>query len=143
MEETKKDTRYEMTPEKETLYYRTKLVEEFVSQKKLLSQLEGRVEKIKKELSALVDAEGERDENGHIWLNIGGHELKRERRVSKTFNSTSAEEWAREQGLWDSVKEVIERISEDKVLGLAWDNKELLPVVQSFYTEKETWAFKA
>ena len=76
-------------------------------------------------------------------MNIGGHELKRERRVSKSFNSTQAEEWAREQGLWDDVKEVIERLSEDKLLQLAWEDKALLTTVQTFYTEKETWAFKA
>lgn len=125
----------------ETFY--TKLVEEFVSQKKLLSQLEARVDKIKKELSTVVEEFGTKDDSGHIWLNVGGHELKRERRVSKTFNATQAEEWARSQGLWDDVKEVIERISEDKLLGIAWNDKSLLPTVQNFYTEKETWAFKA
>jgi len=123
--------------------YLTKLVEDFVSQKKLLSQLETRVDKIKKELSTVVEQHGTPDDSGHIWLNIGGHELKRERRVSKSFNATQAEEWAREQGLWDNVKEVIERLSEDKLLQLAWEDKALLTTVQTFYTEKETWAFKA
>ena len=121
----------------------TKLVEDFVSQKKLLSQLETRVDKIKKELSTVVEQHGTPDDSGHIWLNIGGHELKRERRVSKSFNSTQAEEWAREQGLWNDVKEVIERLSEDKLLQMAWEDKALLTTVQTFYTEKETWAFKA
>lgn len=122
--------------------YLTKLVEDFVSQKKLLSQLETRVDKIKKELSSVVDQHGTPDDNGHIWLNIGGHELKRERRVSKSFDTVSAEQWAREQGFWAEVVEVIERISEEKVAALAWNNKDLLPIVQTFYTEKETWAFK-
>jgi hypothetical protein len=121
----------------------TRLVEDFVSQKKLLSQLETRVDKIKKELSTVVEQHGTPDDSGHIWLNIGGHELKRERRVSKSFNSTQAEDWAREQGLWDDVKEVIERLSEDKLLQMAWEDKALLTTVQTFYTEKETWAFKA
>lgn len=123
--------------------YLTKLVEDFVSQKKLLSQLETRVDKLKKELSTVVEQHGIPDDSGHIWLNVGGHELKRERRVSKSFNSTQAEEWAREQGLWNDVKEVIERLSEDKLLELAWKDKALLPTVQTFYVEKETWAFKA
>lgn len=123
--------------------YLTRLVEDFVSQKKLLSQLETRVDKMKKELSTVVDEYGTPDDSGHIWLNVGGHELKRERRVSKSFNSEKAEEWAREQGLWNDVKEVIERLSEDKLVGLAWNDKTHLPMVQTFYTEKETWAFKA
>lgn len=123
--------------------YYTRFVEEYVSQKKLLSQLEAKVEKMKKELSSVVDELGTPDDSGHVWLNIGGHELKRERRVSKSFNSQEAEAWSKEQGVWDDVKEVIERISEDKLLGLAWSDKSLLPVIQGFYTEKEVWAFKA
>jgi len=123
--------------------YYTKMVEEFVSQKKLLSQLEARVDKLKKELSTVVEQHGTPDDSGHIWLNVGGHELKRERRVSKTFNVGTAEEWAKENGLWDDVKEVVERLSEDKLLAVAWNDKSLLPTVQSFYVEKETWAFKA
>ena len=123
--------------------YYTKMVEEFVSQKKLLSQLETRVDKLKKELSTVVEQHGTPDDNGHIWLNVGGHELKRERRISKTFNVGTAEEWAKENGLWDDVKEVVERLSEDKLLAVAWNDKSLLPIVQSFYVEKETWAFKA
>lgn len=123
--------------------YYTKMVEEFVSQKKLLSQLEARVDKIKKELSTVVEQHGTPDDSGHIWLNVGGHELKRERRVSKTFNATTAEQWAKENGLWDDVKEVVERLSEDKLLAVAWNDKSLLPTIQGFYVEKETWAFKA
>lgn len=123
--------------------YYTKMVEEFVSQKKLLSQLEARVDKLKKELSTVVEQHGTPDDSGHIWLNVGGHELKRERRVSKTFNVGTAEEWAKENGLWDDVKEVVERLSEDKLLAVAWNDKSLLPTIQSFYVEKETWAFKA
>jgi len=123
--------------------YYTKMVEEFVSQKKLLSQLEARVDKIKKELSTVVEQHGLADDSGHIWLNVGGHELKRERRVSKTFNATTAEQWAKENGLWDDVKEVVERLSEDKLLAVAWNDKSLLPTIQGFYVEKETWAFKA
>jgi len=123
--------------------YYTKMVEEFVSQKKLLSQLEARVDKIKKELSTVVEQHGTPDDSGHIWLNVGGHELKRERRVSKTFNAANAEQWAKENGLWDDVKEIVERLSEDKLLAVAWNDKSLLPTIQGFYVEKETWAFKA
>lgn len=131
-----------MSEQLDEAYY-TKMVEEFVSQKKLLSQLEARVDKIKKELSTVVEQHGTPDDSGHIWLNVGGHELKRERRVSKTFNATTAEQWAKDNGLWDEVKEVVERLSEDKLLAVAWNDKSLLPTIQGFYVEKETWAFKA
>ena len=123
--------------------YYTKVVEEYVSQKRLLSSLETKVDKLKKELSAVVDSWGTPDDNGHRWLSIGGHELKRERRVSKNLDATSATQWAKDNGYWDDIKEIVEVMSESKLTALAWENKELLPTVQAFYVEKETWAFKA
>ena len=51
--------------------------------------------------------------------------------------------WAKETGHWDEIKEVVEMLSEDKLLGLAWNNKELEEVIQGFYSERESWAFKA
>lgn len=123
--------------------YIARLATEFKDQKKLLATLEARVEKMKKELSGYVEEFGMPDDSGHLWLTVAGVELKRERRVSKSFDTGSAENWAKENDLWDEVKEVVERLSEDKLVALAWKNKEIAPTVQSFYVEKETWAFKA
>jgi hypothetical protein len=74
---------------------------------------------------------------------VGEHKLKRERRVSNIFDAEACEAWAKEQGLWDKVSEVVERLVEDKVLGLAWDQPDLRDTVNGFYKERETWAFKA
>jgi hypothetical protein len=65
--------------------------------------------------------------------------------VSRSFDANSAEAWAKENGLWEELKQVvvIESISEDALLGYAWKNKDASDTVQSFYVEKETWAFKA
>ena len=68
--------------------------------------------------------------------------LKRERRVSKTFDAANCEEWAKTTGLWDQVSEVVELLSEDKVLALAWDEPEIRAEIERFYLEKVTWAFK-
>lgn len=124
----------------------THFVQDYVMQKKTLTALEAKVSKMKKELSDLVDEYGTPDDSGHRWLNVGTYELKRERRVSKSFDVSAAEMWARSKGLWDAVKEVIpehEVLSEDKLVGYAWKHKEFATDVQGFYTEKETWAFKA
>jgi hypothetical protein len=37
---------------------------------------------------------------------------------------------------------VIERLSEDKVLALAWDDSRVRSEIDAFYVERETWAFK-
>ena len=101
-----------------------------------------RADNLKKELSDLVDTEGYEGDNGHLWYEIGDYKLKRERRVSKSFDLDECEQWARSTGLWDSVKEVVESVSEDKVLALAWDDPEVREAIERFYKEKETWAFK-
>lgn len=122
--------------------YLQRLTEEFKKSKEALESLEKRHNDMKKELTEAVISHGSVDNNGHIWLEIGDFKLKRERRVSRSFDTNRATEWAKENGYWDDVKEVIEVLSEDKVLGLAWTNDDLKDTVQSFYTEKEVWAFK-
>ena len=130
-----------MSTEIDTSYLQ-RLTEEFKKSKAALDSLEKRHNEMKKELTEAVTTHGVADNNGHIWLEVGDFKLKRERRVSRSFDTERATEWAKENGYWDDVKEVIEVLSEDKVLGLAWTNNDLKDTVQSFYTEKEVWAFK-
>lgn len=123
--------------------YLERLAEEYKKSKEALAVVEKRTNDMKKELSVAVEQFGIADDKGHLWLQVGDLNLKREKRVSRSFDSQSAEQWARDNGHWDDVKEVIEVLSEDKILGLAWTQKELEETIMSFYIEKESWAFKA
>jgi hypothetical protein len=123
--------------------YLERLAEEYKKSKDALALIEKRTNDMKKELSVAVENFGTPDDKGHIWLTVGDLNLKREKRVSRSFDTASAEQWARDNNLWDDVKEVIEVLSEDKILGLAWSDKSLEDIIMSFYTEKESWAFKA
>lgn len=123
--------------------YLERLAEEYRKSKDTLTLIEKRTNDIKKELSVAVEKFGDADDKGHLWLTVGDMILKREKRVSRSFDATSAENWAKEKGIWDDVKDVIEVMSEDKLLGLAWNNKELEETIMAFYVEKESWAFKA
>jgi hypothetical protein len=123
--------------------YAVKLVTEFQNHKTMLETTQKRVDAYKKELNDMLIAHGKPDDKGNLWINTSGFEIKRERRVSKTFNTSAAEAWAKENGHWDTVKEVIEVLSEDKLLGLAWNNEEIQEKVKTLYVEKETWALKA
>ena len=122
--------------------YNLRLVEEYKSAKDLADSSKKRADALKKELSDLVESEGYEGDNGHLWYEIGDYKLKRERRVSKSFDLDECEQWAKSTGLWDEVKEVVELVSEDKVLALAWDDPEVREAIERFYKEKETWAFK-
>jgi hypothetical protein len=123
--------------------YAIKLVTEFQNHKAMLETTQKRVDAYKKELNEMLIAHGKPDEKGNLWINTSGFEIKRERRVSKTFNADAAEAWAKENGYWETIKEVVEVISEDKLLGLAWNNEDVQEKVKTLYVEKETWALKA
>ena len=122
--------------------YVSKLVSEFQNHKSMLEATQKRLDGFKKELTEILDAHGKPDDKGNLWINLPSCEIKRERRISKTFNASAAEAWAKENGFWDIVKEVIETVNEGLLLGLAWDNDEIQEKVKSFYVEKETWALK-
>lgn len=123
--------------------YLKRLVEEFRNSKEAINTMTKRQDSMKKELIQAIQDNGYMDEKGNFWLEVGDTEIKYERRASVSLDIAAAIAWCKENGHWDDVKEVIETLSEDKLLGLAWINPDLQDTVQSFYTTKETWAFKA
>lgn len=123
--------------------YTRRVVEDYKNHKSMLEQTQKRADALKAELTEMLVAYGNPDEKGNIWIDLGDVELKRERRISRSFNSSAAEAWAKENGYWDTVKEVVEVLSEDKLLGLAWNSEDIQEKVKTFYVEKETWALKA
>lgn len=123
--------------------YYERLAEEFKKSKEAIDNLTKRHNAMKAELVEAIKENGYEDDKGHMWYKVGGLELKYERRVSRSFNSEAAEQWARGLGIWDDLKKVVETIDEDKLLGYAWNHKDQEDVIQGFYNEKETWAFKA
>lgn len=118
------------------------LLQSYQNQKEFADRLMARVDEMKKDLIKRVEAQGFTDDRGHQWLNAGEHLLKRERRVSVSFNTQYAEQWAREQGLWDEVKEVIEVLSEEKLLAVLWDREDTKHKLDDFYSKRESYAFK-
>ena len=122
--------------------YNLRLVVEYKASKEMADSAKKRADGLKSQLIELVDERGYEGENGHRWFEVGDYKLKRERRVSKTFDAAACEEWAKASGLWDEVSEVVELLSEDRVLALAWDDPEIRAEIERFYLEKETWAFK-
>lgn len=120
----------------------SRLVNQYLEQKKFAEQISKRVEELKQQLARTVDAFGNEDDKGNRWLSAGNVNLKRERRVSRPLNVQAAEQWARENNLWDSVTVVVEQVSEDKLMKLAWESSEYADAIASLYDEKVVWAFK-
>jgi hypothetical protein len=118
------------------------LVKMYREQKEFADKLNARVDEIKQELIKRVQEEGFVDDKGNQWLDSGDFQLKRERRVSVSFNEHFAEDWAKKKGVWDQVKEVREFVSEDQILAVAWDDEEMKHDLDNFYTRRENFAFK-
>lgn len=118
------------------------ITREYQDLKDLIDKYTIRLNSLKKELSDQVDEFGSEDEKGNKWLPLGNFQLKRERRASVSFDTKTAEVWAKGKGLWADVVETIEVVSEDKVLSLGWRDEELKKDIDSMYTTKESWAFK-
>lgn len=118
------------------------LTREFQDLKSMIDKYTVRLNSLKKELSDQVDVYGEEDDRGNKWIALGNYQLKRERRAGVSFSSDDAEEWAKENGYWDDVVEVIEVVSEDKVLSLAWKDDSLKTQIDALFKVRESWAFK-
>jgi hypothetical protein len=136
---TKKIIRHGDTPDTE---YVQRLLEEYHNAKQFSDAATKRTDELKSELGKIVEQYGQADDKGHLWVGVGSHALKRERRVSKNLNVDAAETWAKGNGLWEEVSEVVERLSEDRLLSLAWEKPDYAEEIGDLYTDRIIWAFK-
>lgn len=121
-----------------------RLTKEYLDTKNMADKVNDRLDELKAALSMRVMKDGQEDDRGNLWLPVGSRQLKREKRVSITFDEEAAEQWAKEQGIFNDVKRIIikEKIDMDLLLAYAWEHKEVQQCIESFNTEKITWAFK-
>lgn len=128
--------------EKPDVYELNRLVKEYKYAKEFSEKAVRRSDELKMSLITYVRDHGTPDDRGHKWLSAGDAQIKHERRVSKSFDTNSATDWAKSIGIWDEVKEIIETLSEDAVLKYVWEHPEHQDTLTDFYTERESWAFK-
>jgi hypothetical protein len=118
------------------------LTREYLNTKYMLDKTTARFNELKKALSDLVDEQGQADDKGSLWMAAGEHQCKREKRLSISLDEDAAEGWAKEIGIWDDVKVVVEKIDPDKLMAACWGNEEYSEKMESLFKEKVTWAFK-
>jgi hypothetical protein len=122
--------------------YLARLADEYANAKAFAEKATARADELKSELARVTDELGQQDNKGNIWLQAGKYDLKRERRLSRSLDLSHAETWARDNGVWGEVSEIKAVLSEDLLLGWAWDHPDKTDEVQALYKEKEVWAFK-
>lgn len=112
--------------------------------KALADEAAARLKAQRDTLISFVEEHGIEDDKGHVWVESPGvGRAKRERRVTNVFDADAAESWLMEHNLWDECTETLTVINEDAVLGKIFTEEIPEEVGQSWYSEKETFAFKA
>lgn len=106
--------------------------------------------KAKKDIMGILEMRGEEEPAGHKVLptqrlKIGKKVIvgfRRQRRVAQQFQEQTATEWLKANGLLDEVMvtETTTYLNEDALLSLNFSGRIPDSVMQSFYTEKETFA---
>lgn len=134
---TRQKQTMEVTPDNAERY-----LSEYLSAKAMADDVTARVNKMKANLNAFADAHGEPDEKGSIWVEVGEHKIKRERRVSTSTDFYKAEAWLRKNGRWDEFKIVQEVLDEDKLLAAGFEGTIPRKTFDSFTVIGETFAFK-
>jgi hypothetical protein len=122
-----------------------KLASEYLRSKQAADAMAARAKELKNILSKAVEERGDEDDKGHLWMNAGRYLLQRQKRQSAPFfNKGAAEKWAKDNGLWDSLKKttVIEEVHEDDLVAYVFQNPEFESALRDLYTVPEpTWAF--
>lgn len=102
-----------------------RLVDTYVKGQDTLKRLAARQAKFKELLVKAVDADGEPDEKGHVWLAAGDFVLQRQKRQGKpTLDQEAALDWATGKGIYDEVVEMIPVLDEDALAGWVFEHKE-------------------
>lgn len=106
--------------------------------------------KAKKDILGILDMRGEEESGGHKMLptqrlKIGKKAVigfRRQRRVSQQFQESAATQWLKDNGLLEecTVTETTTYLNEDAILSLNFSGRIPDSVMQTFYTEKETFA---
>lgn len=121
---------------------RGRLAAEYKEAKSFADRAAKRAEELKKILVKDVQENGQPDDRGHKWCPAGDFQLKHELRKYTKFDLDAAAQWAKDHGLWDEVKDVIEVPNEEKILALGWTHPEYSEIIAEFYKTSEVWAFK-
>lgn len=104
------------------------------------------VQELRGLLEKAIEAEGEPDEKGHVWLAAGDVLLQKQKRQGDPFlDREAAEQWAKELDIWDEVKRTVEELDEDALVAYVYQNRDDEGLEeqfqQLFVTPDPTYAF--
>jgi hypothetical protein len=120
-------------------------VQQYVTLKEDVSHIEDRVATLRKRILATVEELGTPNEKGSLVLPINdvksntGNVVK-QRRVSKVFDESKADELLKEKGLFETVTKTITVLDQDAVMAAYYDGKLTDEDIETMFPEKVSWA---
>ena len=121
-------------------------VTDYLSLKRRIDDLSKESNKIKSELSDLVDVEGEPDEKGHLWYKLpqevdGVTSLQRQRRISQSLDENVAETLLKNKGIYDRCYKMVPTLDESEVMACLYDGLLTEEEIDAMFPKTVSYAF--
>jgi hypothetical protein len=119
---------------------------EFARMKSLIDDLSLRQKELRDSLMALIEAEGEEDDKGHLWLNfeepINGYvAIQRQRKVAQSLDPDIAERIIRSRGLYDKCYTLVPVLDEAAIMAAHYEGDLSAEEIDAMFPSKVTYAF--
>jgi hypothetical protein len=113
--------------------------------KKTIDDITKDVNSLKSDLADLVDATGEADDRGHVWLPLpevvdGYASLQRQRRVSQRLDEETAEQILKDKNLYDRCYEKVPVLNENEVMNCLYEGLLSEEEVDKMFPKSISWA---
>lgn len=120
-------------------------VAEYARIKEEVDALTKRQKELRDSLLSSIEALGEEDDQGHVWLElpneIGGvRSLQRQRRVTQSLNQERAQDILEALGLTEKCTELVRVVDEDAVMAAKWDGAISEDQIDDMFDVKVVWA---
>lgn len=121
-------------------------VREFLGLRSRVEDLTAQRDALKSELSDIVDTDGEPDEKGSLYIQLpeeidGYTALKRQRKVSQSLDSETAEKLLKEKGLFDRCYVMEPVLKEDEVMACLYDGLLSEEEIDIMFPKRVSYAF--
>lgn len=120
-------------------------IREYLQVKASMELLETRQKALRETLLTYIDANGEFDDKGNVFLELGSAvdgvvRLEKQKRVSRKLDEDSAEQILANNSLEDDVYEVVRVVNEDKLMAVFYEGKLTEDELERIYPAKVVWA---
>jgi hypothetical protein len=121
-------------------------VADYITAKRRIDDLTKANNKIKAELSDLVDTDGEPDEKGHLIYSLpetvaGVTALKRQRRVVQSLDQDAADRILKAKGIYDDCVTMVPVVDEGAIMAAYYEGKLTEDCIDEMFPKSVSYAF--